>query len=72
METSVPQALFWMQLRPQSRESARVTMCRGGSGQLRRELLDTVPGDREPRTGREQGKGLRFGYWEVFSINCVC
>ena len=52
--------------------SARITLCRGGSGQLRREPLAASPGNREPRTGRDQGKGLRLGYWEVFSINCVC
>ena len=42
--------------------SAEVTMCGGGSGQLRREPLTTAPGDREPRPGREQGKGLRLGH----------
>ena len=52
--------------------SAGVTLCRGGSGRLRREPLATAPGDKKPRPDREQGKGLRLGYWEVFSINCVC
>ena len=52
--------------------SAGVTLCRGGSGRLRREPLAAAPGDKKPRPDREQGKGLRLGYWEVFSINCVC
>ena len=73
METSVPRALFWMQLRTEfGGASAGVTLCRGGSGRLRREPLAAAPGDREPRPGREQEKGLRLGQREVFYITCVC
>ena len=42
--------------------SAGVTLPGGGSGWLRREPLAAAPGDREPRPGREQGKGLRLGH----------
>ena len=63
MGTAVPRAVFWMRLRTQSgAASARVTLCRGGSGQLRREPLAAAPGDREPIPGRKQGKGLRLGH----------
>ena len=61
-----PQDTVW-------RTSAGVTPPGGGSGwPLRKESLDTAPGDRELRPGREQGKGLRLGQREVFSTNCVC
>ena len=82
METSVPWALFWMQLRTQSGRCrgvggweggapAGVTLPGGSSGRLNREPLATAPGDREPRPSREQGKGLRLGHQES-SPSTVC
>ena len=45
------------------RTSSGVTLPGGRSGRpSRREPLAAAPGDREPRPGREQGKGLRLGH----------
>ena len=65
METSVPQALFWMQLRPQSGGRQLESSCA-------EEPLAAAPGDREPRPVREQGKGLRLQHRRGRLLHQLC
>ena len=65
METSVSQALFWMWLRPQSRGHQLESSCA-------EEPLAAAPGDREPRQGREQGKGLKLGHRRRWLLHELC
>ena len=65
METSVSQALFWMWLRPQSGGHQLESSCA-------EEPLAAAPGDREPRPGREQGKGLRLWHHRGRLLHQLC